>query len=72
MKVTNKGEMVTPMESSHRRPYEPLILGYCGDTIPPKFSEIVENQVIISVPGKHSRKPFLTSTNTNKNHISNK
>ena len=55
IKVTNEGELVIPIDSTHRKPYEILYIG-CRKTkafIGPK------NLSIISVPGSHSRKPPL-------------
>jgi len=69
IKVTNCGELVVDINSTHRKPFEPLIIGYCKgksgtckadiDTFlkSTKFSK--EIQVFCSIPGMHSRKPPL-------------
>lgn len=60
VKVTKSGNMVGDLDSTHKKPYEPLILGRCGDP-PCGIVEVKKNDTIISVPSKqHSRKPVLT------------
>eukprot|EP00884_Botryococcus_braunii_P017054 jgi/Botrbrau1/4031/Bobra.0016s0038.1 len=60
LKVTQSGQLVSPLEIKHRKPYEVLLLaireGEAGRlvTLP-----IPRDLVIIAVPGEHSRKPHL-------------
>ncbi|KAL3685793.1 hypothetical protein R1sor_003815 [Riccia sorocarpa] len=66
LKLNSSGEMISPLDLQHHKPYECLLLGYlngekqegassekgavCLNTPPNKF-------VIMSIPGDHSRKP---------------
>ncbi|KAK3607546.1 hypothetical protein CHS0354_025803 [Potamilus streckersoni] len=64
LKVTRSGEMVYDFDSSHKKPYETLVLGRChqnaeslGTT---RLTEPDDGKVIISVPCSiHSKKPPL-------------
>ncbi|KAL6070949.1 Methyltransferase-like protein 4 [Balamuthia mandrillaris] len=63
LKVTMSGDLVIPLASVHRKPYEPFIIGY----IPPEQKEgkhvaapsLPENFVVCSVADKDARKPPL-------------
>ncbi|KAI8092651.1 MT-A70-domain-containing protein [Halteromyces radiatus] len=59
IKVTNHGEPVLPLNSTHRKPYEQLIIGrYYKQQI--SSSSFPYQHSIVSVPSKrHSRKPPL-------------
>lgn len=54
LKVTKNGEMVIDLHSTHRKPYEPIIIG-CNN-IENQIIDIIP-QVICSIPSCHSRKP---------------
>ncbi|XP_077248271.1 methyltransferase MT-A70 family protein isoform X2 [Tasmannia lanceolata] len=62
LKVKADGSLIGELDLFHHRPYECLILGYSnGKGIDydhqPAFTPLQDNQVIISIPGDHSRKP---------------
>lgn len=65
IKVTNSGESVVPLDSTHRKPYEQLVIGrYHGDASTKDTSLATKSlpyqHAIVSVPSKrHSRKPPL-------------
>ncbi|XP_046708587.1 N(6)-adenine-specific methyltransferase METTL4 isoform X2 [Silurus meridionalis] len=64
--VTQKGEVVFPLDSPHKKPYEVLLLGrLCANsdsTTRPQECEIPEQRLIISVPSTlHSQKPALSA-----------
>ncbi|KAI8337198.1 MT-A70-domain-containing protein [Chlamydoabsidia padenii] len=63
IKVTTGGESVLPMDSTHRKPYEQLIIGryHQGGNVREGSSELLPYQhAIVSVPStRHSRKPPL-------------
>lgn len=56
LKVTNNGEMVIDIHSTHRKPYETLIIGCYNKEN--QIKDIIP-QVICSIPSQHSRKPPL-------------
>ncbi|XP_015269416.1 PREDICTED: methyltransferase-like protein 4 [Gekko japonicus] len=67
VKITRSGEFVFPLESSHKKPYEILVLGRIqGSTDMPLRSgdealPIPDHKLIVSVPSTlHSHKPPLT------------
>eukprot|EP01083_Nonionella_stella_P289714 985898_1 len=63
LKVCDSGELVMPFRSTHRNPFEQIIIGKIRTEI--QNTESSENRnlpkryVICSVPSVHSRKPFL-------------
>ena len=67
LKVTCRGELCSPLESPHKKPFERLILARrpqqlsqspcCVETRP--AVEIPQGQVLITQPAQHSRKPFV-------------
>ncbi|KAG9150389.1 hypothetical protein Leryth_014572 [Lithospermum erythrorhizon] len=61
LKVKADGSLISDMDLFHHRPYECLILGYCGvkDTEVSTLKSIPDNKVFVSVPGEYSRKPPL-------------
>jgi N6-adenosine-specific RNA methylase IME4 len=65
IKVTSSGESVVPLESTHRKPYEQLVIGrYHGDAkeenVSMETKPLPYQHAIVSVPSKrHSRKPPL-------------
>lgn len=66
VKVTQKGELVFPLDSPHKKPYEALLLGrVCAnsdDTTRSELCEIPDQRLIISVPSAlHSQKPALSA-----------
>lgn len=73
IKVTTAGELVCPLGSPHKKPYEPIAIGvhYPTDSWPNELP-ITTPIMLCSVPGPHSRKPslypvmqeFLLSQNT--------
>ena len=52
LKVAQNGQLVTPLESTHRLPYEQLMVGRIGGT-----SSSTRSCVIKSIPIRHSWKP---------------
>lgn len=55
LKVTTEGQCIFPLDSSHKKPYEQLIIGHRQKT-----SDLPSRHVIVSVPSlRHSRKPPL-------------
>nr|XP_056710495.1 N(6)-adenine-specific methyltransferase METTL4 [Euleptes europaea] len=70
VKITRSGEFVFPLDSSHKKPYEILVLGRLqGSTdMPLRISEdealpIPDHKLIVSVPCTlHSHKPPLTGS----------
>ncbi|KAK3546285.1 hypothetical protein QTP70_025717 [Hemibagrus guttatus] len=66
VKVTRKGELVFPLDSPHKKPYEVLLLGrFCANsdnTTRSEVCEIPDQRLIISVPSAlHSQKPALSA-----------
>ncbi|KAG7330022.1 hypothetical protein KOW79_006244 [Hemibagrus wyckioides] len=66
VKVTRKGELVFPLDSPHKKPYEVLLLGrFCtnsDNTTRSEVCEIPDQRLIISVPSAlHSQKPALSA-----------
>lgn len=63
VKCTNQGELVFPLHTSHRKPYECLIIGvYNPNSISmDNITSLTENRIILSTPilKQHSRKPYL-------------
>ena len=59
VKITSSGHLVGPLESEHRKPFEPLILGRIkSKSVPPRVTSVVQDQQLIwSMPAQHSRKP---------------
>ena len=55
LKVTAEGTPVLPLTSTHRKPYEPVILG----RFPPVSQALPQEKLLLSVPLSHSRKPPL-------------
>ncbi|KAM9500998.1 N(6)-adenine-specific methyltransferase METTL4 [Clarias gariepinus] len=65
VKVTKKGELVFPLDSPHKKPYEVLLLGrFCPNSDYATRSEVCEipdRRLIISIPSAlHSQKPALS------------
>jgi len=56
VKITSKNELVTPLESLHKKPFEKLMVfgRGVGD-----LDCIFEDVCLFGVPSKHSQKPFL-------------
>ncbi|CAM0871716.1 unnamed protein product [Alopecurus aequalis] len=63
LKVKTDGSLIGDLDLFHHRPYECLLLGYINinrEADPgSKFKFLQGSQVIMSVPGAHSRKPPL-------------
>lgn len=63
LKVKSDGSLIGDLDLFHHRPYECLLLGYINVNkeaeLKPKFKFLEGSQVIMSVPGAHSRKPPL-------------
>ncbi|KAJ1298354.1 hypothetical protein BS78_01G446400 [Paspalum vaginatum] len=63
LKVKPDGSLMGDLDLFHHRPYECLLLGYINANTDAKqvsnFKLLEGSQVIISVPGAHSRKPPL-------------
>ncbi|KAK9905667.1 hypothetical protein WJX75_004219 [Coccomyxa subellipsoidea] len=65
LKVTNSGQLVSPLEVAHRRPYEVLLLARprssnaSGGAVCQEQCRAVPDMVFFAVPGDHSRKPHL-------------
>lgn len=59
LKVTNSGELPFPLDSPHKKPYEPIIIGVHQNSAHLNWEAIQQHLTIISVPGSHSRKPIL-------------
>ncbi len=57
LKVANTGEPVAPIDSVHRKPYEPLIVGTLGNVEQSLKSALKDTKILCSVPGIHSKKP---------------
>lgn len=61
LKVKSDGSLIGDLDLFHHRPYECLLLGYINVNkeaeLKPKFKFLEGSQVIMSVPGAHSRKP---------------
>ena len=53
VKITDNGDLVLPLDSIHRKPYEPLIIGMISSSM----RVLPSTKIFVSVPGKHSRKP---------------
>ncbi|KAH7665436.1 MT-A70-like protein [Dioscorea alata] len=58
LKVKPDGSLIGELDLFHHRPYECLLLGYINAKNV-KSKKIPKNQVIVSIPGAHSRKPPL-------------
>ncbi|KAL9228464.1 hypothetical protein vseg_004045 [Gypsophila vaccaria] len=62
LKVKSDGSLIGDLDLFHHRPYECLLVGYCGnedidsEMLSLKMS-LKDDQVMISVPGDYSRKP---------------
>ena len=54
VKVTSKNELVTPLDSLHKKPYEKLVVFEKN-----LINDPSENICLFGVPSKHSQKPFL-------------
>uniref|UniRef100_A0A453IQZ7 Uncharacterized protein n=1 Tax=Aegilops tauschii subsp. strangulata TaxID=200361 RepID=A0A453IQZ7_AEGTS len=65
LKVKSDGSLIGDLDLFHHRPYECLLLGYINVNREAesgsKFKVLQGSQVIMSVPGAHSRKPPLQS-----------
>ncbi|XP_020157987.1 methyltransferase-like protein 2 [Aegilops tauschii subsp. strangulata] len=63
LKVKSDGSLIGDLDLFHHRPYECLLLGYINVNREAesgsKFKVLQGSQVIMSVPGAHSRKPPL-------------
>ncbi|CAN6448024.1 unnamed protein product [Victoria cruziana] len=60
LKVREDGNLISELDLFHHKPYECLLLGYChakGSVDEGVFKSLPDSQVIISIPGAHSRKP---------------
>eukprot|EP00040_Diaphanoeca_grandis_P027758 m.158836 g.158836 ORF g.158836 m.158836 type:complete len:465 (-) comp31110_c0_seq2:101-1495(-) len=56
LKVDETGTVTFPLDSTHKKPYEVIVIGVVGDCVKP----LPPRAVIVSVPCKqHSRKPSL-------------
>ncbi|XP_065834675.1 N(6)-adenine-specific methyltransferase METTL4-like isoform X2 [Oscarella lobularis] len=67
IKITTKGDLVFDMDSTHRKPFERLLIGRrqsVADSPPSKkqkLEDVPEYKVLCSVPSKnHSQKPILS------------
>lgn len=59
VKLNTDGSYVHPLDSTHKKPYEPLLLGRCKTKASSKPPEHIEG-TFASVPSEqHSRKPIL-------------
>jgi len=60
LKVTDSGEMVVPIDSVHKKPFETLIIGVPVGTLDDSaVRRLQAHKTIISSPSVHSRKPIL-------------
>ncbi|XP_020104832.1 methyltransferase-like protein 2 isoform X1 [Ananas comosus] len=63
LKVKPDGSLICDLDLFHHRPYECFLIGYINVDVDfqctEKFKYLKSSQVIISVPGAHSRKPPL-------------
>ncbi|KAJ6808381.1 methyltransferase-like protein 2 [Iris pallida] len=64
LKVKPDGSLISELDLFHHRPYESLVVGYVNVKSAefestPSFTYMQDNQVFISIPGSHSRKPPL-------------
>ncbi|CAL8472253.1 g11795 [Coccomyxa elongata] len=65
LKVTDSGQLVSPLEVAHRRPYESLVLARPRSTASNSNAAggeqrgQIPNMVFLAMPGQHSRKPHL-------------
>lgn len=62
LKVKANGSLICDVDLFHHRPYECLLLGYCGGEVVDSelqfmASTLKDKQVIITIPGDYSRKP---------------
>nr|CAB3496779.1 unnamed protein product [Digitaria exilis]CAB3501718.1 unnamed protein product [Digitaria exilis] len=68
LKVKPDGSLIGDLDLFHHRPYECLLLGYINVNTDAKqgsnFKLLEGSQVIMSVPGAHSRKPPLEKKTT--------
>ena len=63
LKCNDYGQPVCPLDTVHRKPYEPIIIGVYNPNSIPIPSDLREPKLIISTPSviQHSRKPPLQS-----------
>ncbi|PRP79394.1 methyltransferase-like protein 4-like [Planoprotostelium fungivorum] len=62
IKIDREGQLIFPLSSSHRRPYEPLLIGRFSRRIDEELENFPrEPRFLISRPGAHSTKPKLNS-----------
>ena len=59
IKITPSGQLVHSLDSSHKRPYELLMLGAYKQPPCPCNPHLSSFRAVISVPAQHSRKPAL-------------
>jgi len=69
LKVTDSGEFVSDLDSTHRKPYEVVMIGILqpppaslseeNPSLASMYSLLPRDFVFVSVPGSHSRKPPL-------------
>ncbi|KAJ0982173.1 hypothetical protein J5N97_010428 [Dioscorea zingiberensis] len=69
LKVKPDGSLIGELDLFHHRPYECLLLGHINgkgldSAHMPTYDTLPKSQVIISIPGAHSRKPPLGSIHT--------
>ncbi|XP_020530219.1 methyltransferase-like protein 2 isoform X1 [Amborella trichopoda] len=70
LKIKEDGSLLSDLDLIHHRPYECLVLGYtqgkggnfCDQQ---KYTPLKGDQVVISIPGDHSRKPPIGNLLTN-------
>ncbi|KAI8849130.1 MT-A70-domain-containing protein [Chytridium lagenaria] len=63
VKIRNDGSLTMQLDSLHRKPYEPLLLGRCARGDPGSApAECPTNRIIMSMPSAyHSQKPIIDS-----------
>lgn len=64
LKVKPDGSLISELDLFHHRPYESFVVGYVNVKSAEfestsSFTYMQDNQVFISIPGSHSRKPPL-------------
>uniref|UniRef100_A0A7C9APA3 Site-specific DNA-methyltransferase (Adenine-specific) n=2 Tax=Opuntia streptacantha TaxID=393608 RepID=A0A7C9APA3_OPUST len=63
LKAKANGSLICDLDLFHHRPYECLLLGYCGrdqvvdSELPLVANTLKDKQVIVTIPGDYSRKP---------------
>ena len=57
IKVTCQGELVSPLESPHKKPFEQLLIACRASEV--HSCKVPNHKVLVSMPAQHSRKPFI-------------